>query len=189
MMSNKHNDHIHDSELINYIKSMPEAEPHVDFTRSVMQQLAPKKVPFWRKLLSWFTNPVSVSFSPAKVAGGLTAAALLIMVGFIWGADSTKQDQSSAIRFILNDPAKEARTVSVIGSFNNWKPEGGSMRYDAEAGYWILESSLPPGNHEYSFLIDGNKIQLDPRAPMIRDDGFGNRNSMILVSDSDEQHL
>lgn len=188
-MSNKHNDPIRESELINYIKSIPEVEPPVDFSRSVMRQLGPKKIPLWRKVVWWFTNPVSVSFSPAKLAGGLTAAALLIMIGFYWGADSSKQDQSSAIRFIMNDPAKEAQSVSVIGSFNNWKPEGGSMRYDAEAGYWILESTLPPGNHEYSFLIDGKKIQLDPRAPMIRDDGFGNRNSMILVSGNDEQHI
>jgi 1,4-alpha-glucan branching enzyme len=69
----------------------------------------------------------------------------------------------------------------VIGSFNQWSPNGYALRRDDRTGRWVLEAPLPPGRYEYSFLIDGRRTRPDPNAAITTDDGFGNRNSVLYV--------
>jgi len=40
--------------------------------------------------------------------------------------------------------------------------------------------SLPPGQHQYAFVVDGTRWVPDPTAPAI-DDGFGRRNSVLTL--------
>jgi len=63
------------------------------------------------------------------------------------------------------------------------------MWYSVEAGAWMLEAELPPGDHEYLFLVNGERLVPDPLAPLTRDDGFGNRNSIMFVVGENEQAL
>ena len=63
------------------------------------------------------------------------------------------------------------------------------MQYDPEAGAWVLETRLPPGDHEYVFLVDGRQLVADPHAQVTRDDGFGNTNSIVFVDGNHEQML
>ena len=88
-----------------------------------------------------------------------------------------------------SDAGMNARSVAVIGSFNGWGADDAAMRFDDKAGAWILEARLPSGDHEYMFLVDGQKLMADPQAQMTRDDGFGNMNSIIFVNGAHEQAL
>jgi 1,4-alpha-glucan branching enzyme len=91
------------------------------------------------------------------------------------------------VTFSLAD--KEARSVYLIGSFNGWKPEGYAMKLDRRSNRWVLEISLPPGGHEYAYLIDDKQAIPDPRATFYKMDGFGSRNSVIYTSANDENVL
>jgi 1,4-alpha-glucan branching enzyme len=88
------------------------------------------------------------------------------------------------VQFTLNIPASK---VAVIGSFNEWKSAGFQMQRDATRGVWTFTLPLEKGRYEYAFLVDGTKMIPDPNALMQEEDGFGGRNS-ILILERDDDH-
>ncbi len=50
--------------------------------------------------------------------------------------------------------APAAGAVTVAGTFNNWDPAATPLGRDA-AGTWTATLDLPPGRHEYKFVVDG----------------------------------
>ena len=74
--------------------------------------------------------------------------------------------------------AETAATVGVAGSWNNWEPE--PMRATDE-GLFFTVIALPPGRHEYMFVIDGEQWESDPTALLTHDDGFGQKNAVLQI--------
>lgn len=72
-----------------------------------------------------------------------------------------------------------ASSVAVIGSFNGWSPE--NQRMQKHDGSWEITLSLTPGRYAYRFLINARKQVLDPSTPLTEPDGFGGRNSVLIV--------
>ncbi len=64
------------------------------------------------------------------------------------------------VDFICRAP--EAKSVALVGDFNNWDPTAHPMTRMPDGG-WIIRMELPHGHHEYLFLVDG-KPTLDPNA-------------------------
>jgi len=56
------------------------------------------------------------------------------------------------------------RSVSLVGDFNGWSPDASPLRPDS-AGVWTVVLSLPPGVHQYKFLVDGEEHVNDPGNP------------------------
>ncbi|GAB6056951.1 glycogen-binding domain-containing protein [Desulfonatronum parangueonense] len=85
--------------------------------------------------------------------------------------------------------AEDARNVSLVGSFNNWREQGYEMRpVDNLEGFWAISVPLELGQHEYAFLVNGERIMDDPQALLSMDDDFGNRNSVIIVEGHEQAH-
>jgi hypothetical protein len=82
------------------------------------------------------------------------------------------------ITFRLSGHA-DARIVAVAGSFNNWNQS--QFLFTRVGDEWICKVNLPPGKHEYKFIVDGNWL-IDPRNPKTTYDDRGNENS-VLVSE------
>lgn len=74
----------------------------------------------------------------------------------------------------------DAESVSVVGSFNGWSPARTPMTRD-ESGRWVARIRLRPGRFEYKFAVDGRNWIADPANPLAVADGFGGRNSVIVV--------
>jgi 1,4-alpha-glucan branching enzyme len=85
---------------------------------------------------------------------------------------------SSGIRFCLLD--KKAKTVSVAGTFNNWDIAAHFLTKGPD-GYWSIELPLPKGRYQYLFVIDQKIWLSDPRLETVIDDGFGQKNSLLVV--------
>jgi 1,4-alpha-glucan branching enzyme len=83
-----------------------------------------------------------------------------------------------AVNFICNAP--QAKTVSLVGDFNNWDPAAHPMKQMPDKA-WLLKVELKHGHHRYAFLVDGN-IVLDPRAQGITRNDKGERVSLVPVS-------
>ena len=49
------------------------------------------------------------------------------------------------------------------------------------AGIWSVTVALPIGEHRYEFVVDQTRWVPDPTAHAQVDDGFGGRNSVIVV--------
>lgn len=59
--------------------------------------------------------------------------------------------------------APNAQSVSVIGSFNRWKPKADGMTLDKETGVWTVEIPQAEPGDEYMFLVNGELERRDPR--------------------------
>ncbi len=76
--------------------------------------------------------------------------------------------------------APEAQSVSVVGDFNDWRPNVHPMQRQTD-GSWHLQVPLPHGHHHYTFLVDGQPV-LDPRAMGVARNEKNERVSLIAVS-------
>jgi hypothetical protein len=187
-MNNGHQNNTAQDRLASGLRGLGGMEPRSDFASRVMERIGsatPLPLPKRRseRILDWFVRPRTIRVSPL---GGLAAAAcLLVSMGLFLrhgiDARSLAPEGLSHVTFVLAAPS--AREVAVIGSFNDWNAAGWTMTRDPSRGLWTLSSALPPGNHEYVFLIDGTTPVADAAAALNVDDGFGGRNSVLLVKD------
>ena len=82
------------------------------------------------------------------------------------------------VRFEFDDPT--AVSVSVAGTFNQWRPEAKRLHRVGD-GHWLIEMGLVPGAYEYRFVVDGVWMA-DPLSPETVQNPFGGRNSVFKVA-------
>jgi len=182
---------IEEDVIIRDIKFAREEDVPEGFAASVMAAIEPRKISAWTRLRLWLVRPQVMTFKPLQVIPAMTLVVALAVLA-VFKMDGPVQDDAirlSTVRFIMNDSSMQATTVSVIGSFNEWKADRSVMWYNEDEKAWILEAQLPPGDHAYLFLVDGEQLVPDPQAHMTRDDGFGNKNSILFVNGDNEQAL
>ncbi len=63
-----------------------------------------------------------------------------------------KTPSKHSTQFNISAPA--AQTVYLAGAFNDWKSDATLMKKNGQ-GTWTWNIELPPGRHEYKFVIDG----------------------------------
>ena len=76
--------------------------------------------------------------------------------------------------------APSARTVQLVGDFNDWQAGATPMRKMPD-GRWMASLELHHGHHQYLFLVDG-RPQLDPGASGVARDDHNEAVSLIAVS-------
>ena len=152
----------------------------------------------WTLVLEWMREP---TFSVASM--GLLAAAALA-VGFVTDhalsalneaapfeashavnaqlitAANTREAVREVPVPVLFDAAG-ARSVSVVGDFNDWDSAASPMTRFGSNGPWTVTVKVTPGRHLYAFMVDGNLV-VDPRAPRARDLDYGGEASVLMVN-------
>ncbi|MDT8341658.1 MAG: glycogen-binding domain-containing protein [Longimicrobiales bacterium] len=168
---------------------MPAASAPRWLEQRVMAEIgrAPAPSPL-RRLWTWLTRPLPLRVSP--LAAGLAAAAVaaLALVGEgllpARGGDPASASGTATatvfVQFVLEAPG--ARSVAVGGDFDGW--QGSHTLDDPDGdGVWTGRVPLRPGVHAYMFLVDGAEWVTDPHAQRWSDDGFGNRNALLALTD------
>lgn len=64
-----------------------------------------------------------------------------------------------SVSFEYFDPS--ARTVTLVGTFNNWDKEARPLKRDA-GGLWKVSVKLEPGTYQYKFVVNGERWEEDP---------------------------
>ncbi len=105
------------------------------------------------------------------------AAALVFLIGRP-APVATPVPGVVTVRFVLTAP--EARAVTVAGTFNHWDSHATPLVRSGAGGLWTATITLPAGQHQYAFVVDGVRWVPDPAAPAV-DDGFGRRNSVLTL--------
>lgn len=83
------------------------------------------------------------------------------------------------VSFLYHD--HDARAVSLVGSFNQWKPDEHVM-HAIRPGVWQVNiQPPPPGSYPYKFLIDQTRWTRDPENPAVVDDGYGAYHSLLHI--------
>lgn len=83
------------------------------------------------------------------------------------------------VRFVY--VSTSARDVQLVGDFDGWGEQRITLQPGGTPGLFHVTIALPPGEHEYMFVIDGEQWVPDPLAERSRDDGFGQANSVITI--------
>ena len=77
--------------------------------------------------------------------------------------------------------AAGARSVSIVGDFNDWDSGASPLTRFGSNGPWTVTVNVMPGRHLYAFMVDG-KLVADPRAPRARDLDYGGDASVLMVN-------
>ncbi len=138
----------------------------------------------WR----WFSQPrnVELRLRVRPWLGALAAGAVLALL-ILWPRTpplpreptQLASRDSVYVRFVLYAP--DAKRVAVAGTFNQWDQDAAPLAPAGTTGVWTTTLVLPVGQHQYAFVVDGERWVADPAAPMV-DDGFGRRNSVVAVT-------
>lgn len=97
-----------------------------------------------------------------------------------------KKTKSKPVKFSCHAP--RAKEVFVAGTFNDWKPDASPLHNHLPNGKWIGTLPLPPGRHEYKFVVDGQWCCEPGANDESRDDpnrcanSFGTMNRVLEVS-------
>jgi hypothetical protein len=124
----------------------------------------------------------------ARLAPGLLVAALALWIGqfavrpAVAPRDEAPQvvEENGAVPHRFELAAPEAQRVCLVGDFNGWTICEVPLVRDESLGTWSVQVELPPGRHEYMFVVDDGWVT-DPAAPLTSDDGFGRRNAVIYL--------
>jgi len=146
-------------------------------------------------VVAWLVSPKRFALPPlATIAAAAGLVGIGVVGGYLINRDGrapTERPQgavvasqlpdsspSRAIKFVLVAP--QASRVSVVGDFNGWDAAATPAMRQPD-GSWTTFVTLEPGRHVYSFVIDGAHFVADPEAPIAPDDGYGHRNSVVVV--------
>jgi len=171
------------------LSSLREVTPPPSLVAAVMGRIAEPAPPsFW----SWLRRPrrLELRVSPLGAVGLAAVTAVgLVLVGGSWSARHASRALSVnvpadaagpaavVVRFTL--VATGAHKVAVAGDFNSWDPDGTPLVQDGQ-GRFAASVRLPPGAHEYMFIVDGEWVT-DPAASERRPDGFGRDNAVLRL--------
>lgn len=146
------------------------------------------------RVLAWLVHPRRFVLPPVAAAA---LAAGLVGIGILGGtamnrvgpiaterpsqgdAASSRLPDFSVVKFIISAP--QAARVAVIGDFNGWDATASEAVREKD-GTWSVFVPLRPGRYEYSFVLDGTHLVPDPAAPIAPDDGYGQKNSVVVVA-------
>ena len=85
--------------------------------------------------------------------------------------------QVAPVTFTYKDA--KASSVCISGTFNSWSSKMHCMNKEKEK--WVLDVVLNPGRHAYVFVVDRSLWVTDPEALLFEDNGFGGKNSVLIV--------
>ena len=156
-----------------------------EFRQNVMKKISAMRLPWHVRLRRFLFKPRQTQWS---MASGMVTASIALV--FIFSLNQHWQSSTPPNEIAMTTPEfitvsfrvqlQGAQKVALAGGFNKWQPVH-MVKSDGK-GVWDLEVKLKPGQYEYMFVVDGENWVSDPQANLYQDDGFGGKNSVIVVN-------
>jgi hypothetical protein len=133
-----------------------------------------------RRLVRWLTTPHAVTFRMRPV-WSLAFAAVIALLTLVPAEQRgpVLGDQEGIAQFVGRFPG--ARSVHVVGSFNDWRTGTIALEDRDHDGVWRTAVVLPTGAYEYMFVVDDERWVPDHMADRLVTDDFGRENSVVIV--------
>lgn len=138
---------------------------------------------------SWWRRGWTIQLTPVTAFAAAAAVVLLALLGARLGTTAHRGvaptvaaapgDTVYMVRFVLMAP--DARSVALVGDFNDWNRAATALAPSGKDGVWTASVALPPGRHEYAFIVDGDGWTADPLATLTIHDDFGTASSIVTV--------
>jgi hypothetical protein len=139
-----------------------------------------------RGAAGWVGAAVHLTRRPAYAAALAAGVVAVVTVGMLRSSHTGVVPGAGPIpvQFVLVAP--EARSVAVVGDFNNWGLGDTALVAENHNGVWSVSAPVPAGVHRYAFLVNGEQWVADPTAPRAAGDDFGQPSSALVVEASAE---
>jgi hypothetical protein len=139
-----------------------------------------------RRHRGWLGAAATVAHRPAWAAA-LAAGVIAIAAAGVLRVRSAERvvavsRGAEPVDFVLVAPL--ARSVTVVGDFNNWGLGDTGLVATNHEGVWSVTARVPAGLHRYAFVVNGKQWLADPTAPRSSGDDFGMPSSALVVEDS-----
>lgn len=161
-------------------ENLPPASP--GFCSQVMSGISSRPLAWHIRLRRFIFRPHQLQWN---IATTLMPVALTVFImtaiqsTFLFKPQPVPE-ASSLVNLTFNVQLEDAQQVALTGDFNQW--QSNTKLHKNMQGTWTVSVQLKPGLHEYMFIIDGKKWINDPDAMQYQDDGFGGKNSVIIVN-------
>lgn len=139
----------------------------------------------------WWHRPRAFEATPLAMLAIAAGFAGLVVLGTLAGASrgspapavaaTVPTDTVHVVRFVFRAP--EARAVTLVGDFNGWSTESTPLAPTGHGGIWSVSLRLDEGEHEYAFIVDGQRWAADPAAPTVAGE-FDTPSSILAVGSS-----
>lgn len=110
------------------------------------------------------------------VSTGLAAALIALVITIVTLPGPTPIPKN---RFVIYLP--DVAQVEIAGSFTNWKRI--PMQRAGNSGYWEVQLALQAGEHQFTYIVNGQQRLTDPTVRTRELDDFGGYNSILFVDD------
>ncbi len=175
-------------------------QPAPDFAARTVEQLDDSDAPSVSDHLHGWWDAVTrpLVTIPVRPAHAVAALAIVVAIGWLAGSSgpilgplapgtgssgsvSPASSQSGPVltRFVYTNDT--ADSVAVAGDFSDWAPIPLSPHTVDGETVWTGLVPVPRGEHEYQFVINGERWVTDPLAPVQQDDGFGAKNAVLKL--------
>jgi hypothetical protein len=146
--------------------------------------------------IRWWSRPRTFRVSPAAALAWAAAFTGIVLLSAhaartLAGRNQPRATQAAitraaldtvhVVRFVFVDPTAEA--VSLVGDFNGWSKGATQLEPAGPQGTWSVSLALPPGRHEYAFIVEGpagERWAADPFAALVRDE-FDTESSVLVL--------
>jgi hypothetical protein len=133
-----------------------------------------------RRVAGWISAAVNLTRRPAYATALAAGVVAVVTVGMLRSRPETVAGAGPIpVQFVLVAP--EARSVAVVGDFNNWGLGDTALVAENHNGVWSVSAPVPAGVHRYAFLVNGKQWVADPTAPRAAGDDFGQPSSALVV--------
>ena len=136
-------------------------------------------------VVNWLAGATRVTHHPGWAAAVAASVAAIVTLGVMRSRPPVASASGvplEPVQFVLVAPS--ARSVAVVGDFNDWGLNDSALVATNHQGVWSVTAPVPAGVHRYAFVVNGKEWVADPSAPRSPGDDFGMPSSALVVEDS-----
>ncbi|NUP54959.1 MAG: hypothetical protein HOQ19_03940 [Gemmatimonadaceae bacterium] len=131
----------------------------------------------------WLGGFTRVTYHPGWAAALAASVVAMVTLGVMRSRPAgVTVSPREPVQFVLVRP--DARSVAVVGDFNDWGLNDTALVATNHQGVWSVTAPVPAGVHRYAFVVNGKEWVTDPNAPRSAGDDFGLPSSALVVEDS-----
>lgn len=163
------------------------------FTQNIMAKISQEKIQIQSSWMDRLKKQVSIPQFSFRFAGAAAITAIFVFLAFTFlfnfselpGQPGKKEAAVYQVEVTFNISGIEAQTIAVAGDFNGWNTNANQLEDPDGDGIWTGKMQLEPGRYEYMLVVDDGKWVTDPNAKVYADDGFGSKNAVLFINNSD----
>ncbi len=177
---------------LNFISTQPAPAP-ATLTQNIMAKILQEKIQIKSSWMDRLKQQVSIPQFSFRIASAAAITAIFVFLAFTFlfnfselpGQPSQKVATAQQVEVTFTISGIKANQIAVAGDFNGWNTSANQLEDPDGDGIWTGKMKLEPGRYEYMLVVDDGKWVTDPNAKVYANDGFGSKNAVLFINNSD----